>query len=188
MIAIYNRLCDGLDFIAPYVATTAARVIFAGVLFVYYWNSAVTKLGDGFFGFLFPSTGAYVQIFPKAMEAAGYDVSQLGFFHWLVAVAGMWAEFILPVLVVIGLATRLAALGMIGFVLVQSLVDITGHGLGAADIGAWFDGNPSALIMDQRAFWVFLLGYIVLRGAGPISVDAVLRQASSAFTSEPQPR
>lgn len=188
MLTAYTRLTEILEGISLWLTPTAARVIFAGVLFVYYWNSALTKLGDGFFGFLVPSTGAYIQIFPKTVEAAGYDISQLGVFHWAVVVAGTWAEFILPVLIVIGLFTRLASLGMIGFVVVQSWVDVTGHGLGATDIGAWFDGNASSLILDQRAFWLFVLGYLVLRGAGPISVDAVLRQSSRAFTSAPQPR
>ena len=133
MIRLFNAVTDGLDYISAFVMTTAARVVFAGVLFTYYWNSAKTKVGDGIFGIFSPSDGAYIQIFPKAVEAAGYDTSQLGFFHWLIALAGTWAEFILPVLIVIGLATRLAALGMIGFVLVQSYVDITGHALAAAE-------------------------------------------------------
>ena len=92
-----------------------ARVVFAATLLVYFWASAATKLGDGLMGIFLPSTGAYAQIFPKQMEAVLYDVSQLGVFHWAVVVAGTWAEFILPLLVVIGLFTRLAALGMIGF-------------------------------------------------------------------------
>jgi putative oxidoreductase len=50
-----------------------------------------------------------------------------------------------------------------------------GHGLGAADIGTWFDRNPAALIVDQRAFWLFLLLVLVLRGAGPLSLDRLLR-------------
>lgn len=188
MLTLYARITELLDEISNWLAPTLARLIFAGVLFVYYWNSGLTKLGDGIFGFLFPSDGAYIQIFPRAVEAAGYDFSQLGVFHWAVVVAGTWAEFILPVLVVIGLFTRFAALGMIGFVFVQSWVDIHGHGLAAADIGAWFDRDASSLILDQRAFWVFVLGYLVLRGAGPVSVDAILRQTSRAFTSAPQPR
>ncbi|MDD9718222.1 DoxX family protein [Dinoroseobacter sp. PD6] len=188
MLTLYARVTDILDDIAHWLTPTAARLLFAAVLFVYYWNSGLTKLGDGVFGFLFPSTGAYIQIFPKTVEALGYDTSQLGVFHWAVAVAGTWAEFILPVLIVLGLFTRLAALGMIGFVVVQSWVDVTGHGLGPKDVGAFFDGDPSSLILDQRAFWVFVLGYLVLRGAGPVSVDALLRQSSRAFTSAPQPR
>jgi putative oxidoreductase len=67
---------------------------------------------------------------------------------------------------------------MIGFIGVQSWVDVTGHNLGAADIGAWFDRLPSALILDQRAFWVFLLIVLVLRGAGPISADRLLARSA----------
>jgi putative oxidoreductase len=42
----------------------------------------------------------------------------MSIFHWAVVVAGTLAEFILPLLIVIGLFTRLAAFGMIGFVIV----------------------------------------------------------------------
>lgn len=159
---------------------TGARLIFAGVLFLYFWNSALTKLGDGLLGLFSPSASAYIQIFPKAVEAVSYDFSQLGVVHWAVAVAGTWAEFILPVLIVLGLFTRLAALGMIGFVLVQSYVDITGHNAAPADIGTWFDGASGALIMDQRAFWVFLLGYLLVKGPGPVALDRFLPRAPAA--------
>lgn len=174
LISLHNAIFSRLESLAPFLIPTLARIIFAGALLVYYWNSALTKFGDGILGLVQPSAGAYIQIFPKAVEAAGYDVSQLSAFHTLVVLAGTYAEIILPLLIVIGLFTRLAALGMIGFVIVQSVVDITGHGLGAADIGAWFDGLPSALILDQRAFWLFLLLVLVLRGGGALSVDRLL--------------
>jgi len=175
LVALHNSLFDRLDRLTgPWLLPTLARVIFLGVLFVYYWKSGLTKLGDGLTGIFLPSDGAYVQIFPKAMEAAGYDSSSLGVFHWAVALAGTWAEFILPVAIVIGLFTRLAALGMIGFVVVQSVTDIVGHGLGAKDIGAWFDNNPSSVIMDVRSLWVFVLLVLVMRGAGPLSLDRLL--------------
>lgn len=153
-----------------------ARLVFAGVLLVYYWNSGQTKLGDGVFGIFNPSLGAYAQIFPKQMEAVGYDVSQLGVFHWAVVVAGTIAEFVLPLLILIGLLTRLAALGMIGFVVVQSLTDLFGHG-GIAHpetFGAWFDSASDALILDQRAFWVLGLLVLVFKGAGALSVDRLV--------------
>ena len=110
------------------------------------------------------------------MEAAGYDVSQLGFFHWAVVLAGTWAEFLLPLLIVLGLFTRLAALGMIGFVVMQSLTDLYGHGAISepATLGAWFDKAPDAVILDQRALWVFLLLVLVVKGAGALSLDALL--------------
>lgn len=146
---------------------TLARLVFAGVLLGYFWASALTKL-DGPFT---PSLGAYAQIFPKAFEAVGFDVGQMGLWHRLVVLAGSWAELALPMLIVLGLLTRLAALGMVGFVVVQSLTDIVGHGAAA---GAWFDRASDALILDQRAFWVFLLAVLVLKGPGPISADRFL--------------
>ena len=154
-----------------------ARLSFAGVLLVYFWNSARTKLGDGLFGFLVPSNGAYIQIFPRAMEAAGYDASTLSVFHTGVVVAGMWAEFALPLLIVVGLLTRLAALGMAGFIVVQSLTDVYGHSVGGDDLGRWFDAASGSLILDQRALWLVLLAILVLRGAGAVSVDRVLGRA-----------
>lgn len=171
LISLHNSIAARLSAASPWLLPTLARVLFAGVLFMYFWSSALTKVGAGIFS---PSDGAYIQIFPKAVEAVGYDTSQLGFAHWLVALAGTWAEFILPVLIIVGLLTRLAALGMIGFILVQSFVDITGHGVAGADIGAWFDNASSALILDQRAFWIFALIVLVVRGAGPLSLDRVL--------------
>lgn len=148
----------------------AARAVFAGVLLGYFWASGLTKL-DGVFT---PSLGAYAQIFPRAMEAAGYDASQMGAIRTLIVLAGSWAEFILPALIVLGLATRLAALGMIGFTIVQSLTDVIGHKAGPDTIGAWFDRASDALILDQRAFWMLLFVTLVLKGAGPLSLDRLV--------------
>lgn len=189
LTTLHNSIFGGLERATVPVMTTLARFIFAAVLLVYYWNSGLTKLGDGILGFLFPSDGAYIQIFPKAVEAAGYDFSQLGTFHWLVVVAGTWAEFLLPLAIVLGLFTRLAALGMIGFVVVQSLTDLYGHGgiTHEGTLGAWFDRMPDAIILDQRAFWVFVLMYLVFRGGGPLSVDRLLRNGFSARQAGPRP-
>jgi putative oxidoreductase len=150
-----------------------ARFTFAAVLLPYFWASGMTKLGNGLFGIFSPSLGAYAQIFPKATEAAGYNLDNLGLFHWAVVTAGTWAEFILPLLIVLGLLTRLAALGMIGFVVVQSLTDLYGHGAieHEGTLGMWFDRVPDALILDQRAFWVMTLMTLVVLGGGLLSLD-----------------
>lgn len=174
---IHNRLADLVTRTSPALLPTLARFTFAATLLGYFWASALTKTGDGLFGVFSPSLGAYAQIFPKAMEAAGYNVSELGLFHWAVVVSGTLVEFILPLLVVIGLFTRLAALGMIGFVVVQSLTDLYGHG-GIAHpetLGAWFDRIPDSLILDQRLFWMVVLVTLVVKGAGPLSLDRVLK-------------
>ena len=82
----------------------------------------------------------------------------------------------MPLLLVLGLFTRLAALGMVGFVIVQSLTDIFGHMAGAATIGQFFDAMPDAVILDQRALWMMVLAVLVGLGAGPLSLDRLLRR------------
>jgi putative oxidoreductase len=152
-----------------------ARLVFAAVLLVYYLNSAATKVGDGIAGFFSIGDNAYFQILPSVVEAYGYDASQVPFFPYtLIVVAGTYAEFVLPIFIVLGLFTRLAALAMIGFIVVQSCVDIAFHGADAAPIGAWFDQLSNAAILDQRALWVFLLMTLVVKGAGAFSLDALL--------------
>ena len=176
LISLHDRGTAKLETLTP-ALPLLARFLFASVLLVYFWASARTKLGDGIGGLFSPSTGAYAQIFPRQFEAVGYDASQLSALHSLVVLAGTWAEFLLPLLIVVGLFTRLAALGMIGFVAVQSLTDLFGHG-GIAHpetLGGWFDRLPDGVILDQRALWVFLLLTLAIRGAGPLSLDRLLR-------------
>lgn len=175
-LAIYDRATAALAAIAPATLATMARLAFAGVLAGYFWQSALTKLGDGPLGLVRPSLGAYAQIFPRRFEAVGYDLSQLTLFHWAVVEAGMLAEFLLPLLIVIGLLTRFASLGMIGFIAVQTLTDIYGHGVDAATVGQWFDRDPAGLIADQRALWALMLLIPLFLGAGPISTDRLLRR------------
>ena len=70
----------------------------------------------------------------------------------------------------IGLLSRFAALGMIAFVWVQTIVDVTGHG---AALGSYLTAAPN--VLDQRTLWTFVLLVIVINGAGPLSVDRILR-------------
>lgn len=176
LLSLPDRAFAWLEPWSTPVLTTLARFIFAAVLLVYFARSGLSKFGEGISGLINPSSGAYAQIFPKAAEAVVYDISQLTTFHYAVVLAGTWAEIILPILVVVGLFTRAAAFGMIGFIAVQSLTDLYGHG-GIAHIetvGAWFDRLPDGIILDQRAFWVFLLLYLVFKGGGPLSLDRLL--------------
>ncbi|WP_417667719.1 DoxX family protein [Roseibium sp.] len=176
LVSLYQTVFGTLERLtSDWFLGLAARFVFASVLLVYFFNSALTKMGNGIFGFLSPSDGAYAQILPTLMEQVGYDTSQISFFPYgLIVLFGTWGEVILPVLVTIGLFTRAASLGMIVFVVVMSYVDITGHHIDAATIGALFDGNPSSMIADQRLLWVFVLLVPMLKGPGLISVDALL--------------
>lgn len=180
LVSVHNPLFRQIER-ADWILPTLARFLFAAILLVYYWKSALTKVGDGILGLFKPAVGAYAQIFPKATEAVTYDVGQLSVFHHLVVLAGTWAEFALPALIVVGLLSRLAALGMIGFVALQSLTDLYGHGgiEHEGTLGAWFDKAPDAIILDQRALWVFLLLVIVVKGAGPLSLDQVLARRAA---------
>lgn len=169
----YDTLVRRLGTLAPAMLPLVARIVFAGVFLVYFWSSAMTKIGPGLFGILHPTDGAYVQIFPRAAEAAGYDFSKFGLWQWAVTVAGMWAEFLLPLLVVAGLLTRLASFGMIGFILVQSATDVLGQGV---PLGRWFDTDPGELA-DARALWIVLLLVPAFLGSGVLSLDRVLLAA-----------
>lgn len=176
VVAVYDRIARLLEGQAGWLLPTLARLVFAAVLLAYFWASALTKFAGPFT----PSTGAYGQIFPRAFDAVGFDETKLGLWHWAVALAGGYAEFILPALIVLGLLTRLAAFGMLGFVLLQSLTDIFGHGVAA---GAWFDRASDAVILDQRAFWMLLLAVLISKGAGPISADRFLGVARTRLAA-----
>ncbi|NJR14159.1 MAG: DoxX family protein [Phyllobacteriaceae bacterium] len=151
-----------------------ARFAFAAVLLVYYLNSFSTKIGTGPLGVFSVADNAYYQILPSVIEAAGYDVANVGLGWKLVVWAGTYAELILPLLIVAGLFTRLASLGMMGFITVQSLVDVWLHKIGPEATGAWFDRFSDAAILDQRLMWFVPLVLLVIQGAGAISLDHLL--------------
>ena len=179
LVNLYLRIAFTIEQrLGTVLMPTLARFVFAALFALYYWTSAMTKLGGDISGLWQPTFNAYAQIFPKAAEASGYDISAASSFEKFTILAGTWAEFILPALIIIGLFTRISAAGMIGFVVVQTLTDLYGHGaITQPDtLGAWFDKDPGSLILDQRALWVMLLLILVFRGAGPVSVDQVIKQ------------
>ncbi|MBC06972.1 DoxX family protein [Thalassospira sp.] len=150
------------------VVGIASRGLFVLLLLPYYFNSALTKI-DGF-GL---SAGAFAQILPPIAEQYLYDTSAIPFFPWhLIVWAGTIGEFVLPILIVAGLFTRLAALGMIGFVVVQTIVDVAFHGTA---LGMLANGLPTELI-DHRLLWIALLAAMVFAGGGKLSIDRLLSQ------------
>ncbi len=175
-ILFYNTWMNRLTgWLGDWLLTHGARFTFAAVLLGYYWASAMTKFSDGAWGFLSPTVGAYYQILPTITEALQYDPADISIFLKLVVLLGSWAEVILPILIVLGLFTRGASLAMIGFISVQSLTDIFGHKVDDATIGSWFDRISDALILDQRLLWVFVLIVLVVKGAGRLSLDYLLK-------------
>lgn len=158
--------------------TTLARFVFAAVLLTYFWNSGLTKLGDSLDGLFEPTFNAFAQIFPRAAEAVSYDITQATQYQRAIILLATWAEFILPALILIGLFTRIAAVGMIVFIVVQSATDIIGH---ASAAGAWFDNLATGTILDQRALWMFLLIFLVSKGAGPYSLDRFMAPRQTLY-------
>lgn len=73
-------------------------------------------------------------------------------------------ELAMPVFLVLGLGARLAALPLLGMACVIQFV------LGAANPD--YD-NP------MHFYWMFLLGMIVIKGPGPISLDHLIRARAS---------
>lgn len=72
-------------------------------------------------------------------------------------------ELAMPVLLVLGLMTRLAALPLLGMAMVIQFV------LGA--------GNE-AYFQWEHYFWMLSLAYLFIRGAGPISLDYLIWRKS----------
>lgn len=172
LIEFYRSTVRQMEAIlAPWFLGLLARLVFLAVLVPYYINSALTK----FDGPLAIADSAYYQIALPAVDAAGGDVSAVSFFPWgLMVFLGSYGEIILPLLIVAGLFTRIAALGMIGFIIVQTLTDILVHNVDATTIGALFDRFPDSVILDQRLLWIFPLAYLAVNGAGLLSLDKLL--------------
>lgn len=168
----------------PWLLPLLARLVFSSVLMMFFINSGLTKVGSGFPDFLIPGAGAYAQILPSITEAVSYDTDQIAFFPWkLIVFGGTYAEFLLPVMLLLGVFTRLTSVGFIGFIIVMSFVDIQFHGLEPEAIGAMFDRIHNSVIFDQRLLWVFPLIYLAIKGGGPISVDALILRR---FSGQPK--
>lgn len=172
IVQVHGRIAArGEKALSGWFVGLSARLLFLAVLLPYYLNSAATKVGPGLFGVFNPTPGAFAQILPPVAERYVYDTAAIPFIPWhAIVIAGTLAEFALPILIVAGLLTRLSALGMIGFVVVQTIVDIAFHG---AEAGAWLD-RQAVDLLDQRLLWVFPLVMLVAFGAGRVSLDALV--------------
>lgn len=176
LISLHHRIFSSLDnALSDWFLGLAARLIFSSALFFYYFNSGISKLGEGLFGLFNPSAAAYAQILPPIAEAVLYDTSQIAFFPWtIIVIFGTIAEIILPLLILFGLVTRLASVAFIGFIAVQTYVDIAFHGIEAETIGAVFDQVHNSEILDYRLMWMLPLILLILKGPGKASLDYVL--------------
>jgi putative oxidoreductase len=138
--AAWNRVADALDrWIGHSLIALAARFAIAGIFFL----SGRTKVE----GWLTVSDTAI------ALFADEYKVPLLP--PALAAHLATYAEHLFPVLLVLGLSTRLSALALLGMTAV-------------IQIFVYPDAWPTHLS------WAALLLYLAGRGAGAVSLDRVL--------------
>lgn len=137
-LTFWNLLSSALEKLQP-VAQLAARLYVAKVFFM----AGLTKLRDWETTVFLFTEEYHVPLLPPEVAA----------------VAGTAGEIVLPVLLVLGLGGRFAALGMsvVNVMAVISLSDI-----------------PEAA-MTQHLFWGSLLAALVLWGPGKLALDTWLR-------------
>jgi len=176
IVGLHNSVFKHLETLTGgWLLGALARLVFLAVLFQYFWNSGLTKIGDGLFGIFQIQDGAYFQVLGETgMIAYEFDTANIPFYVDAIVALGTWAEFVLPILIVVGLCTRIAAAGMAIFVFVQSYVDIAVHKVEAATIGTLFDRDSASVIMDQRTLWMLLFAVLILKGAGKLSLDTLV--------------
>jgi len=137
---VYNRVAVKLDDLVSHaLLATVARVSMASL----FLQSGRTKVD----GWLHVSDGA-VELFRDEYKLPVLSPE-------LAAHVSAYAEHLFPVLLVVGLFTRLSALALLGMTTV-------------IEVFVYPDAWPTHLS------WAGLLLYLVARGAGPISMDRLL--------------
>ena len=139
VVQLYGRITDLLERFGAPLFDLGVRLWIAQVFFL----SGRTKLRD------WDST---ISLFEN-----DYNVPRLP--PEIAAYLGTTFELAMPVFLAFGLASRLAALPLIGMSVVIQFV------LGAA--------NPDYDNVEHF-YWIFLLAMIAIRGPGPISLDQLI--------------
>ncbi|MBS7670695.1 DoxX family protein [Croceicoccus gelatinilyticus] len=124
------------------VALLFARVALAGV----FWRSGRSKVVEG----------TWLQVSDATRYLFEYEYSSVPLPPAFAAQMATLAEFFLPVLIVLGLATRLSALALLGMTLVIQIFVYP---------EAWW---------TVHVIWAALALVLVSRGAGLFSLDAPL--------------
>ncbi|MDA8870119.1 DoxX family protein [Rhizobiaceae bacterium] len=177
LLGIYDGIVAGIARAGDvWLTGTVLRLTFASTLLLYYLHSSWGSVDGSLLNLFSPNDGAFAAMIPPVMEEAGYDKAEVSWPWHVFVTLGVMGELLLPVMIVVGLFTRIAAAGMIVVVLVQSYVDIQFHGLEEKSIGAMFDRLPDALIMDQRLLWITVLVLLVINGPGALSLDRLLHR------------
>ena len=147
MVAIASRPTEWLNgAITEGIALLFTRVALAGI----FWRSARTKVEDG--SFLTIKDTTFYQFSDAPFNQVPLINGDLG------AYVTTYTEHLLPVLLLLGLATRLGALGVLGMTLViQTFV------------------FPEAAVWWQtHILWVAMALVLIVRGGGLFSLDRLV--------------
>ncbi len=143
-------------------------------------------------GAVFLSEGVQKFLFPAELGPGRFERIGLAWPDVLGPAVGA-AEVVCGGLVLVGLLTRLAALPLVGVMLgalvTTKLPVLLGRDLGpfvVRDLDAY---GFWAMAHEMRTDWAMLLGALVLvwAGAGPWSVDGVLRRRARPAAADPPP-
>lgn len=172
-----DRISHSVAYLAPRIAFLClmSRGVFAAVLLPWFIIGGLTKIGG-----LTLSMGPTVDGLPLALGAffayvpgkvgsletglPGFDITTQVYVGLMV-----FAELILPVLIVLGMFARFGATFL---ALHQTVFFFTTAS--TDDFWALFDASPFDIFPDQLLLWVMLMAPLALFGPGPLSVDEAL--------------
>ncbi len=151
LLALALRLRDRLEAIPMSVLTFCARIFPAAV----FWQSGETKV-EGW-----QVTDSAVALFQEEYRLPLVD-------PWLAAHLAAFAEHFFPVMLVLGLATRLSAAALLAMTLV-------------IEIFVYPDAWPT------HGVWATCFLLVIARGPGMLSIDAIIGRRFSHPAGRPAP-
>jgi len=157
LLALYDRFVTAVSGRSAEAATLLFARIGLGLIF---WRSARTKVEDGT---LLTMSDTTVFLFE---EEYGMPFPE---FTGLIAT---YAEHFLPILVILGIFSRLGAIGLLVMTAVIQFWVYPEFLMG------WTD--PNSKWLATHIVWVALAGMIITRGPGPISIDNFLTRGRGA--------
>ena len=144
--AYYDRAVSWAS--SPFAEAAAllfTRVAIAGI----FWRSGLTKVVEG----------SWLTLSDSAKELFRSDYAGVPLPPEISSHMALYAETLLPILLVLGLLTRLSALGLLGMTLVIQIFVFP---------EAWW---------QVHIVWVSMALILIVRGGGKLSVDQLLNRA-----------
>ncbi|WP_417612605.1 DoxX family protein [Parasphingorhabdus sp.] len=149
MMTMMGKLTAGLSGeIAEGIALLFTRVALAGI----FWRSARTKVEEG--SLLTIRDTTFFQFSDAPFNQVPVLNGELG------AYVTTYTEHFLPILLVLGLATRLGALGILGMTLVIQIFVFP-------EVAVWW---------QTHILWVAMALILIVRGGGLFSLDRLIGQ------------